>query len=191
MRPMVLLCVVFALCSCASTPKPPIDIAGRKLLVLPFGYKSYYFGQHPLGEELAQLVRGVVAARVEDVTLCEAEPFGEMFRGKAPNKVDWRSLAFAAGADYILAGRILLFRERNPLDVNIYQGTMEVEAEVYDRQGRLVKTRLVRATYPYRHPEFGGPPAFGLTREEVAQRTKERAAILIARLFYSPKKGEE
>ncbi|RKY14190.1 MAG: hypothetical protein DRP82_04420 [Planctomycetota bacterium] len=188
MRWAVAVVAVFLFCSCRSVPKPPIDVRGKRLLVLPFAYKGYRFGQHRLGAEMARLVCGVVSARAKGVVLCDAEPFSEMFVGKAPDKVDWRRLAFAANADFILAAKISDFRDRNPLDVNLYQGSMQVEAWVYDRQGRLRITRIVDARYPYRHPDFA---PFGLSREEVVRKTKERAAVLIARLFYTPKEDEE
>lgn len=192
MKPYLLTALsVFLFCSCKTAPKPLVDLTGKRLLVLPFAYKGYHFGQHPLGEELARLVGGVVAARVDNVTICDAAPFSEMFVGKALEEVDWRRLAFAANADYILVGKILLFRQRNPRDVNIYQGRMDTEIWLYDQNGHQIVNKLVLARYPYRHPEFGGPPSFGLTPEEVSSRTKDRAAILIARLFYVPKEGED
>ncbi|RKY17046.1 MAG: hypothetical protein DRP63_04400 [Planctomycetota bacterium] len=191
MRWVVTAVVAFLFCSCKSVPKPPIDVRGKRLLVLPFAYKGYHFGQHPLGAELARLVCGVVAARVKGVVLCDAEPFAEMFSGKASDKVDWRRLAFAANADFVLAAKIHDFRDRNPLDVNLYQGVMQVEAWVYDREGRRRITRLVDARYPYRHPDFAAATVFGLSRDEVVRKTKERAAVLIARLLYTPNKGEE
>jgi len=160
--------------------------SGGRILVVPFKEKEGFYFESQKGRDLARLVELQMRANLKNIRLVSSNKVLESETPLRLETADWAAIGKALGADYILLGKISLFRTKEPGAVNLLMGKSVVDVELLavQEEGRSVWSKRIDSKFPEDVNELGGVSTFHIDEETIHDGLLLAAAKEIVNNFY-------